>query len=252
MRIWRSEQAAELDASTMTFDDGDNRAQRLLLALVLDISSSMSGKPIKLLNEALAGMAEDLRQDANLSAIAEVAIVTFGNAGVTAWRGTQRVPPGTSPFVPASRFEAPPLSAGGVTPMVAAVERAIACVAEEKAALKRRHLQYFQPLVWLVSDGCPTDHLGHPTDDWRHLPGVISKAEDERKFVFFSVSAGDIDAAGDRVLQEIAPEAHVRLEGFEFSRMVKLVSRSVDEAAQGHGTKAIKRIVTSQRPVNRW
>jgi uncharacterized protein YegL len=251
MRSWRSEPTTVLDAGAMRFDDDDNRAQRLLLALVLDISSSMSGKPIRLLNEALASMAEDLRQDVHLSAIAEVAIITFGNAGVTAWRGKERVPPGTSPFMPARRFEAPPLSAGGVTPMVAAVERAIDCVAEEKAALKRRHLQYFQPLVWLVSDGCPTDHLGHPADDWRHLPGVIRKATDERKFVFFTVSAGDIDATGDRVLQEIAPDAHVRLEGFEFSRMLKLVSASVDSMAKGQGAAAIKKIVTSQQALTR-
>jgi uncharacterized protein YegL len=248
---WRSERSEVLDANAMTFDDGDNRAQRLLLTLVLDISSSMAGKPIKLLNDALAGMAQDLRHDVNLSAIAEIAIITFGNEGVTAWQGTRAAPPGTSPFVPARSFDAPTLQAGGVTPMVAAVERAMQCVADEKAALKRRHLQYFQPLVWLVSDGCPTDRTGVPTDNWRHLPAVIRKAEEERRFVFFTVSPGDIDAAGDAVLKELAPDAHLRLEGFEFSRMLKLVSASAESAARGAGIDAIKRIVTIQRPAQR-
>jgi len=248
---WRSERSAVLDADTMTFDEGDNRAQRLLLTLVLDTSSSMAGKPIRLLNEALGGMAEDLRHDVNLSAIAEVAIITFGNDGVTAWRGAQSAPPGTSPFVPAGRFAAPALRAGGVTPMVAAVERAIRCVADEKAALKRRRLQYFQPLVWLVSDGCPTGPTGEPADDWRHLPAVIRGAEEDRRFVFFTVSAGDIDASGDAVLRELAPDAHLRLEGFEFSRMLKLVSASAESAARGAGSDAIKRIVTIQRPAPR-
>jgi uncharacterized protein YegL len=249
---WRSERPAALDANAMTFDDGDNRAQRLLLTLVLDTSSSMAGKPIKLLNDALAGMAEDLRHDVNLSAIAEIAIITFGNEGVTAWQGERAVSNGTSPFVPAARFAAPTLRAGGVTPMVAAVERAMRCVADEKAALKRRHLQYFQPLVWLISDGCPTGPTGEPTDDWRHLPALIRKAEDERCFVFFTVGAGDIDASGDAVLKELAPDAHLRLEGFEFSRVLKLVSASAESAARGAGSDAIKRIVTIQRPAPRW
>jgi uncharacterized protein YegL len=236
----------------MTFDDGDNRAQRLLLTLVLDTSSSMAGRPINLLNESLVRLAEDLRHDVSLSGIAEIAIITFGNEGVTAWQGQRVVSNGTSPFVPAARFEAPTLRAGGVTPMVSAIERAIRCVADEKAALKRRHLQYFQPLVWLVSDGCPTGTTGEPTDDWRHLPAVIRKAEDERRFVFFTVSAGDIDAYGDRVLKELAPDAHLRLEGFDFSRWMKLVSASVESAASGAGSDAIKRIVTIQRPAPRW
>jgi uncharacterized protein YegL len=249
---WRSERPAGLDANAMTFDDGDNRAQRLLLTLVLDTSSSMAGRPIKLLNEALARLATDLRHDVNLSAIAEIAIVTFGNDGVTAWQGERAALNGTSPFVPAARFEAPTLRAGGVTPMVSAVERAMRCVADEKTALRRRHLQYFQPLVWLVSDGCPTGPTGEPTDDWRHLPAIIRKAEAERRFVFFTVSAGDIDAHGDTVLKELAPDAHLRLEGFDFSRWLKLVSASVESAASGAGSDAIKRIVTIQRPAPRW
>ena len=109
MRQWRTQRDQPLNTDAMTFDDGENRAQRLLIALLLDSSCSMSGKPIALLNDALAGMAEDLRRDVQLSAIAEVAIITFGYGGVTAWRGDQPVPPGTSPFVPASRFTAPEL-----------------------------------------------------------------------------------------------------------------------------------------------
>jgi uncharacterized protein YegL len=234
-----------LNTEAMTFDEGENRAQRLPILLAMDSSSSMSGKPIALLNDALAGMAEDLRRDVSLSAIAEIAIVTFGHGGVTAWRGDQVVPPGVSPFVPASRFTAPKLEAGGVTPLVDAIERSMRCVTEQKDELKRRHLQYYCPHIWLCSDGCPTDDRGVPSDDWRHLPARIRKAEDERRFLFFSVGAGDIDEMGDRVLQELAPDAHLRLEGFEFSRVLKLVSASAESAARGHTAAEIKRRVNN-------
>ena len=252
MRRWRSPSDQGLDAEAMTFDDVENRAQRLLIALVLDISASMAGKPIGRLNEALGGLADDLRRDVQLSAIAELAIVTFGEGGVTAWRGDQPVHPGTSPFVPASRFTVPKLRAGGVTPLTAAVERTMGCVAEEKAELKRRCLQYYCPHIWLFSDGYPTDGGGRPSDDWRGLPEAIRKAEDDRRFLFFSVSAGDIDPAGDAVLQSLAPDAHLRLDGFEFASVLKLVSASAESAARGHTAEAIKRRVTNvQKPLAR-
>ena len=236
----------DLDASLM---DLDNRAQRLLLTLVLDTSQSMRGKPIAKLNQALAAMVADLKRDVQLSAIAEVAVITFGDGGVHAWRGDRHVAPGESPFVPARQLTVPRLGAGDVTPMVPAVELAIACVEEEKAELRRRYLQYYRPLIWLISDGVPTDAAGYVTEDWRRLPPVIQQGEEGKAYVFFTVGVGDIDAVGTAVLRELAPDAHVRLEGFDFASVLKLVSASADAAAKGDSVDAIKRRVTDAQIV---
>ena len=83
MRFRRTAATAGLDAAAMTFDDGENRAQRLPIALCLDTSQSMTGEPIARLNDAIAGFARDLRNDVHLSAAAELAIVTFGAGGST-------------------------------------------------------------------------------------------------------------------------------------------------------------------------
>lgn len=242
--MWRTPPDKALNSEAMTFDEAENRAQRLLIALVLDTSSSMAGKPIGRLNEALRGLADDLRHDVQLSAIAELAIVTFGEGGVTAWRGEQAVPPPASPFVPASRFVVPKLRAGGVTPLTKAVELTMQCVAEEKAELKRRFLQYYRPHIWLFSDGHPTDDHGARSENWRHLPAMIRRSEEDGRFLFFSVGVGDIDLAGDAVLKELAPDGHVRLDGFEFASVLKLVSASAESAAKGQTAEAIKRRVT--------
>jgi uncharacterized protein YegL len=248
-RVAAEARSSELDAALM---DLDNRAQRLLLALALDTSQSMTGVAIARLNEALAAMVQDLRRDVQLSAIAEVALITFGDGGVTVWRGDRPAAAGESPFVPARQLTVPKLRASGVTPMVPAVERAIQCVADEKAELKRRFLQYYRPLIWLMSDGVPTDANGHHSDDWRRLPPIIKDGEDSKGFVFFSVSVGDIDPVGDAVLRELAPGAHVRLEGFDFASMLKLVSASAESAAKGDSVEAIKRRVTAaQVPLTR-
>jgi uncharacterized protein YegL len=224
----------------MVSHDGENRSQRLLLALVMDTSSSMSGKPISLLNEALAGMAHELRNDVSLSGIAHVALVTFGHGGVTAWRGAQPATAGSTPFVPAHRFTAPALRAGGVTPLPAAIEQAMAGISQEKAELKRRHLQYYCPHLWVVSDGRPTDSSGEPSEDWRRLLPLIRDAEAKRRFALFTISAGDIDAVGDAVLREMAPGSHLRLNGFDFARALSLVSASAGSAARGHTVEEIK------------
>jgi uncharacterized protein YegL len=242
MRRRRTEAGpGDLDASLM---DLDNRAQRLLLMLVLDTSQSMRGKPIARLNEALAGMVADLRRDVQLSAIAEVGLITFGDGGVHAWRGNRHVAAGESTFVPARQLTVPKLGAGDVTPMVPAVELAIRCVEEEKAELRRRFLQYYRPLIWLISDGVPTDAAGYVTEDWRRLPPLLQSGEESKGFIFFTVGVGDIDAVGAAVLRELAPDAHVRLEGFDFASVLKLVSASADAAAKGDSIDTIKRRVT--------
>lgn len=244
MTQWPTTPDTSLAADAMTFDEAENRAQRLPITLVLDTSSSMSGAPIAKLNTALAGLVDDLRRDVQLSAIAELAIITFGHGGVTAWRGDERAPNGMSPFVPASRFTVPKLSAGGVTPLTAAVDLTMRCVADEKAKLKRRCLQYYRPHIWLFSDGQPTDENGIVADDWRRLPATIHKGEEDGRFVFFSVSVGDIGPAGDAVLKELTPDGHVRLEGFDFASVLRLVSASAESAARGQSAQAIKRRVT--------
>jgi uncharacterized protein YegL len=224
---------APLSATGMIFDNDDERTQRVLIALVLDTSESMSGTKIELLNRELAEMAEDLSHHVDLSGKAMVALITFGDGGVRAWRGSQPVPPGTSPFVLAKNLRMPTLNAGGVTPMVDAVELAISCVTREKADLKRRHLSYYRPLIWLISDGLPTDAHGHLSDDWKSLPARIARDEDEKHYVFFTVSAGDIDPQGDAVLDELAPDSHLRLEGLEFAAAMQLVSASAEGVQKG-------------------
>jgi uncharacterized protein YegL len=238
----------ELSARDMVFDDDDldNHAQRVPVVMIIDNSQSMDGQPIKLLNEALIEMQAQLRHDVELSAKAEICLITFGHDGVTAWRGTERAPAGVSPFVPASRFEVPQLRAGGVTPMVEAIELGMRVVAEEKRALRARNLSYYRPVIWCVSDGEPTGPTGHRSDDWRRLPALIAQEERAKRFVFFTVSVGDISPHGDEVLRALAPNAHLKLQGFEFAVVLQLVSASADSAAQDDPIEAIKERVMKE------
>jgi uncharacterized protein YegL len=247
MSRFRPSRQGPLDASDMVFDaDVDNHAQRVPVVMVMDNSYSMSGAPIAELNAALVQMQSHLREDVELSAKAEICLITFGHDGVTAWRGKQPAPRGSNPFVHASQFEVPHLQAGGVTPMVEALELAIKLVAEEKRELRRRNLSYYRPVVWCVSDGVPTDNQGRPSEDWRRLPAIIAAEERAKRFVFFSVSVGGISPEGDEVLTALAPSSHLRLQGFEFAIVLQLVSASAESAAHGDLPEAIKKRVMDE------
>jgi uncharacterized protein YegL len=230
-----------LDATGMVFDgDVENHNQRVPVVMLIDTSSSMEGKPIGLLNDALAEMEENLHEDVELSNKAEICLITFGHGGVTAWRGDEPAPAGASPFVPAREFRVPKLQAGGVTPMVEAIKLGMRHIAEEKQRLRARRLSYYRPVMWCVGDGCPTNGLGQISDDWRHLPAKIAAEEAAKRFAFFSVSVGDISAHGEEVLSALAPKSHLKLQGFEFAVVLQLVSASAESAAQDNPIDAIK------------
>lgn len=60
-------------------EEPSNFEQKCLCVLVLDVSGSMSGSPINLLNEGLRRFQEELLKDEVTRDRLEVAIVTFGS-----------------------------------------------------------------------------------------------------------------------------------------------------------------------------
>jgi uncharacterized protein YegL len=242
----------ELDPRGMGLPIEDNNT-RVLLELFLDCSSSMEGDPIKRLNAALVELRDTLRRDLELCAKAMVCLITFGHDGVVVWRGNRPVRPGESPFVGASQFQPPTLQAGGVTPMVEAVELGFTILAEEKRRLREQHLSLYRPVLWCIGDGYPTDHTGHYSDEWRRLPPLIAAHEAKKRFAFFSLSVGDIGPQGDEVFNTLAPDSHVRLQDFDFATAIRLVSDSVEESAHNASVVEMKRkmMERAQRRVER-
>jgi uncharacterized protein YegL len=224
-------------------------AQQLLLTLVLDSSKSMAGAPIDSLNEGLQQLVGHLRRDRSLRAIANVALITFGHNGVIAWRGSEPAPPGVSPFVPVYELTMPRLPAGGVTPMVEAVQHAIYWVNKEKSALRERGIQYYQPLIWLISDGLPTDGRGQLSEDWKHLARTLRQNEAENHLIFLTVSAANISPDGDAVLRHLSPRGHVKLVGMDFRPVLRLVSSSAGRFAQGNSVDAVYDMVAEFQQV---
>jgi uncharacterized protein YegL len=211
-------------------------AQRVLLLMCLDTSHSMQGEPIRLLNEALADWAGTLRRDISLAATAEIAVVTFGAGGVVVWRGARALPrrADETPFVPAAQFQPPVLQAAGVTPMTEAIEVSITLVETRKLQLRGSYLQYHRPLIWLVTDGLPTDAQGQYSQDWKRLPPVLDQAQEAKKFRFFAVGVGSMDDTGKAVLSGLSPNDNFTLGGFPFHELLPMLSASIEQTASGN------------------
>lgn len=231
----------------------ENNAQRLPLLLCLDVSSSMAGEPIDTLNSALWDWTRELHDDVSLSNSVEIAIVTFGGSGVTAWQGPQPLPPGAqaSPFVPAHLFQPPRLTASGVTPMLQALELTRHIIAARKSWLRQAGLQYYRPQVCLVTDGVPTDASGHYTQDWQRLAPILAADQADQRFRLYAVGVGKITEAGQQVLQGFAPRFNARLQGFPFRDLLQMMSASASAAQRGAGDELFEKLFdqfTHQRP----
>lgn len=115
----------------------------LPVLLLLDVSGSMDGDKIEVLNGSVAEMLQALRdEDAGAGSI-QLGVITFGGE-----RAVEHLPLG-----PLDGVELSPLRANGRTPMGQAFELARRLI-EDRDRLPSRS---YRPTIALLSDGLPTD-----------------------------------------------------------------------------------------------
>jgi uncharacterized protein YegL len=184
----------------------ENPDPRCPCVLLLDTSASMDGAPIAALNEGLRVLQADLLEDPLAQRRVEVTIITFGNGGVQV----------VQDFITASRFEAPTLTAGGNTPMGAAINVALDKLQERKALYNENGIPYYRPWVFMLTDGSPTD-------SWQQAAERIRNEEQNKALAFFAV--GIANANMERLAQ-ISVRTPLKLQGLKFSELFLWLSRS--------------------------
>src|SRR4051794_27398143 len=115
-------------------DLASNPEHRCPSVLILDISGSMQGEPIKQLQEGVAVYRDSLFGDGLARKRVEVAIVTFGGAVEV-----------VQSFTTAENFTPPALSARGDTPMGEAVSTSLKLLSDRKTEYKNGGIQYYRP-----------------------------------------------------------------------------------------------------------
>lgn len=219
----------ELDASIV-----DGTVQRTPTVLVLDTSGSMNeetnsadGEPVSKidqLNRGLELFEQEVTREASTSERVDVGVVAFG--------GEARV---VGEFTNVTDWTPPTLEAGGSTPMGAAIETAIDTVEHVKRTYHENGTPYTRPLVWLLTDGQPTDM---DVDDarWSAVTDQIAQGERNDHLMFLPMGVSGADMATLSALVEGIDRPALELEEGAFAEYFEFVSNSIATVSAAEGT----------------
>lgn len=188
-----------------TNDFAENPEPRCPCILLLDVSGSMSGKPIDELNAGLVVYKDETCADNLASKRVEVALVTFGGMVQT-----------VCDFTTIDNFQPPQLTASGDTPMGAAIHQAIEMLANRKSQYKANAIAYYRPWIFMITDG-------GPTDDWKTAADHVKTGEASKAFSFFAVG---VEGANFDRLKQISVKTPIHLKGLRFRELFSWLSTS--------------------------
>lgn len=198
----------------------DNQEPRQPCILLLDVSGSMGGDPIKALNEGLVAYKEELEADPLAQLRVETGIVTFGGRVETAHG-----------FATVDEFNPPHLLATGGTPMGEAIETALDMLEDRKRVYRDNDNNYFRPWLFLITDGAPTDSV-------TSAKALVRDFDERKKVNFFAVG---VEGANMTKLAEISPphRAPLKLDGLKFRELFKWLSGSLRATSSGNANSQV-------------
>lgn len=220
-----------------------NKDQKCPVVLLLDTSGSMAGMPIEELNKALIQIKEDILNDTMLSNRLELGIVAFDD-DARVERPIDLISLDT---------DLPILNIGGVTNLVAGMNKAIELVTDRKNFYKSNGEQYYRPFIVLFTDGAPTN----TPEEIEELDQNIQKLSDEKRFIFLPFG---VDGADMQLLAKLAAQtADERLKNIgtafamkdvtKFTEVFQFVSASISGIMEKGGTQAVQLPTSVATPI---
>jgi uncharacterized protein YegL len=122
--------------------------RKLPVYLILDVSGSMTGEPIEAVKNGVQMMHSALRKDPYALESAYVSVITFAS-------NVQQV----IPLTEVAQFQPPNLSAGGGTSLGEALQKVVDCANNEVTKTTKDQKGDWKPLVFIMTDGVPTDNV---------------------------------------------------------------------------------------------
>ncbi len=136
-----------------------NQLRRLPVYLLLDCSGSMTGEPITAMNEGVAMIYRELMKDPQAVEVVYISIITFGS------RADQYQ------LTPLDQFRPPALSASGSTAMGDALRILVQSIEQDLVLNTPTQLGDYRPIVFLLTDGSPTDNYRDAVQRLHNLRG---------------------------------------------------------------------------------
>lgn len=185
--------------------------RRLPVYLLLDTSGSMSGEPIEAVKTGVQTLVSTLRQDPYALETAFLSVITFDS------NAKQVVP-----LTELANFQTPNIHASGTTSLGDALTVLANSIEQEVSRSTAEVKGDWKPLVFIMTDGSPTD-------DWRN---GLSKLKNVRTGIIVACAAGH--GADTSILKQIT-EIVVQLDTTDSSTIkafFKWVSASVSTGSQ--------------------
>jgi uncharacterized protein YegL len=131
----------------------DPMSRRLPVYLLLDTSGSMIGEPIAAVRQGVKLLVSDLKSDPQALEVAYLSVITFDSKA-------RQVVPLTELLV----FQEPSIEASGSTSLGGALKLLEQCLDKEVRKATPQQKGDWKPLVFLMTDGVPTDSWEGPAD----------------------------------------------------------------------------------------
>jgi uncharacterized protein YegL len=211
-----------------------NPEPRVPCVLLLDVSNSMDGDKIRELNAGLPMLRTELLKDEQAARRVELAIVTFG--------GSVKV---AQDFVSPTDFKPPVLTVSGDTPMAAGILKAFELVEQRKARYEASDLDSYEPWIFMVTDGEPTDEENVLIDAHGRIASA-ERRERGKRIAFFAVG---VEGANMKRLSALSKRTPLKLKGLSFAQMFRWVTENLTRTTQ---TKLGDRVTLTNPIAGGW
>lgn len=203
--------------------------RHLPVYLLLDTSGSMEGAPIESVRLGVEMFQREVSEDPFARDVVRVGVITFAS-------DAQLV---TGGLVPIANLQIPHLVASGVTRLDLAFRVLLESMDRDvKHPVKGGTKGDWRPIVFVLTDGRPTDENGNVTDRlWRPArDAVINRPRGQNKpSVIVAVGCGpDVD---DETLKDISTGTAFRISGSgaSFIALFQYITRSVTASVEPGG-----------------